>query len=365
MHTRIDDLIRFAFGHATGEDGGLLSFRRSVHPTGVPSQKKTLAKIRGSEILILGAMPEESQTRENYVHKHLFPASKIDHFEPPPLYSIDVETRLKAPSRRLAALALALVGFLTIAAPASLFAQDTARPTGPPKNPGIFPLSQVRRGLTGTAWTVFEGNTPEPMQVEILGILRGARGPGQDMILAQLRGAKPEYTGVVEGMSGSPVYVDGKLLGSISYRIGMFTKDPIAGITPIEQILEVRDLALHDGELREAAADSPDSEVASSDAPTAALSSLLSPDSTSAAKSAPGLTDPNTTFRPMETPIIMGGFSADAIRFWQEHTAGTSLENRRCRWYGRQFGTRSIDGRGSLFSRSRFGGQHAACARRP
>ncbi len=100
--------------------------------------------------------------------------------------------------------------------------------------------------MTGTAWTVFEGSTPEPMQVEILGVLRGARGPGQDMILAQLRGAKPEYTGVVEGMSGSPVYIDGKLLGSLSYRIGQFAKDPIAGITPIEQMLEVRDLPSHD-----------------------------------------------------------------------------------------------------------------------
>src|SRR5208283_4918383 len=95
-------------------------------------------------------------------------------------------------------------------------------------------------------WTVFEGSTPEPMQVEILGILRGARGPGQDLILARLHGDKPEYTGVVEGMSGSPVYIDGKLAGSLSYRIGQFTKEPIAGITPIEQMLEVRDIPVHD-----------------------------------------------------------------------------------------------------------------------
>ena len=82
------------------------------------------------------------------------------------------------------------------------------------------------------------------MQVEILGVLRGARGPGHDMILAQLHGAKPEYTGVVAGMSGSPVYIGDKLLGSLSYRIGQFSKDPIAGITPIEQMLEVRDLPM-------------------------------------------------------------------------------------------------------------------------
>ena len=99
---------------------------------------------------------------------------------------------------------------------------------------GFFPLSEVHRGLIGTAWTVFTGSKPEPMQVEILGVLRGARGPGHDMILAQLHGAKPEYTGVVAGMSGSPVYIGNKLLGSLSYRIGQFSKDPIAGITPIE-----------------------------------------------------------------------------------------------------------------------------------
>ena len=113
---------------------------------------------------------------------------------------------------------------------------------GPPASGEIFPLSQVHRGLMATAWTVFQGTKPEPMPVEILGILRGARGPGQDMILADLHGAKAEYTGVVEGMSGSPVYVGNRLLGSLSYRIGQFSKDPIAGITPIEQMLSLRNL---------------------------------------------------------------------------------------------------------------------------
>jgi hypothetical protein len=100
---------------------------------------------------------------------------------------------------------------------------------------------RVRRGLHGVAYTVFEGVTPEPMQVEILGVLKDAIGPGQDMILARLKGEKPEYTGVVAGMSGSPVYIDGRLVGAMSYRIGQFSKEPICGITPIEQMLEVRD----------------------------------------------------------------------------------------------------------------------------
>jgi hypothetical protein len=162
------------------------------------------------------------------------------------------------------------------------------------------------------------------MPVEIIGILRGARGPGQDMILAQLHGAKAEYTGVVEGMSGSPVYIDGKLLGSLSYRIGQFTKDPIAGITPIEQILEVRDLAAHENELREATTTAPNENSPAGESSAALLASLGAPGAASASGS-PMLPDTNTTFQPMDTPLVMSGFSADAIRFWQQHTAGTSL----------------------------------------
>lgn len=166
--------------------------------------------------------------------------------------------------------------------------------------------------MTGTAWTVFQGATPEPMQVEILGVLRGARGPGQDMILAQLHGAKPEYTGVVEGMSGSPVYIGNKLVGSLSYRIGQFTKDPITGITPIEQMLEVRDLPVRDqtaGEPQTALAAIP---------PAPGVSLSPSP--------ANALSTGNMTFQPIETPLVMSGFRPEAIRFWQQQTAGTTLE---------------------------------------
>ena len=117
-----------------------------------------------------------------------------------------------------------------------------AQSGAPPANAEPFPLADVHRGLRGTAWTVFEGTTPEPMDVEILGRLKDAIGPGQDMILARLHGTKPEFTGVVAGMSGSPVYIDGKLLGALAYRIGQFSKEPICGITPIASMLQVRDL---------------------------------------------------------------------------------------------------------------------------
>jgi SpoIVB peptidase S55 len=111
----------------------------------------------------------------------------------------------------------------------------------PPLDTRIFPLAEIKRGQRGVAYTVFEGVTPEPMEVEILGVLKDSIGPGQDMILARLHGTKPEYTGVVAGMSGSPVYIDGRLAGALSYRIGQFSKEPIAGITPIELMLAVRD----------------------------------------------------------------------------------------------------------------------------
>ncbi|MDE3187915.1 MAG: SpoIVB peptidase S55 [Acidobacteriota bacterium] len=198
-------------------------------------------------------------------------------------------------SSRAAALALALGALLS---PALLPAQNAAAPAAPPPSSGgFYPLSQVHRGLTGTAWTVFRGSRPEPMEVEILGVLRGARGPGHDMILAQLHGAKPEYTGVVAGMSGSPVYIGNKLLGSLSYRIGQFSKDPIAGITPIEQMLEVRDLPVDAAQSRTASAGDGD-----------------------------GLTAGGMTFQAMETPLVMSGFRPEAIRLWQKQVAGTGLE---------------------------------------
>jgi hypothetical protein len=165
--------------------------------------------------------------------------------------------------------------------------------------------------MTGTAWTIFQGTTPEPMQVEILGVLRGARGPGQDLILAKLHGAKPEYTGVVDGMSGSPVYIDGKLVGALSYRIGQFTKEPIAGITPIAQMIEVRDLSAPDLAVTPsfpAASHSEDAEMVGNNASPSPLS------------------DGKMIFQPMETPLVLSGFRPEAIRFWQQQTAGTALE---------------------------------------
>jgi len=117
----------------------------------------------------------------------------------------------------------------------SLPAQQDTAPTK------IMKVDDVRPGMKGVGYTVFQGTKPEPMGVEVLGVLRNLNGPKSDVVLVKLVGEKPEFTGVVAGMSGSPVYIDGKLLGAIAYRIGQFSKEPIAGVTPIEQMLEINE----------------------------------------------------------------------------------------------------------------------------
>ena len=200
-------------------------------------------------------------------------------------------------------------------------------PGPPPSGGGFFPLNEVHRGLTGTAWTVFTGSKPEPMEVEILGVLRGARGPGHDMILAQLHGAKPEYTGVVAGMSGSPVYIGNRLLGSLSFRVGEFSKDPIAGITPIEQMLEVRDLPIDAAQTASTALTGFSSRnPASFSNPSSSPASAGSSQSSIGRSQSEGGMNFQAPIQAMETPLVMSGFRPEAIRLWQQQMAGTGLE---------------------------------------
>src|SRR6476620_5001552 len=117
----------------------------------------------------------------------------------------------------------------------TLCASAAEKPTGQSAKIETIPVSQIHTGMRGVAYTVFQGVKPEPMDVEVLGVLHGMNGPKSNIILVRLHGQKVEYTGVVAGMSGSPVYLDGKLAGALSYRIGQFSKEPIAGITPIEE----------------------------------------------------------------------------------------------------------------------------------
>src|SRR5258706_268270 len=127
-------------------------------------------------------------------------------------------------ARILRALCLALtIAFLPVAA----LAQSNE----------ILPLDQVRAGMQGYAYTIFAGDQVEKFDLEVIGVMANFLGPRQSIILVQLKGPKVERTGVVAGMSGSPVYLDGKLAGALSLKLGTFTKDPIAGVTPIADVI--------------------------------------------------------------------------------------------------------------------------------
>src|SRR6202790_4696601 len=112
-----------------------------------------------------------------------------------------------------------------------------APPSRAQQSTEILPLAQVHAGMQGYAYTIFAGDQVEKFDLEVLGIMPNFLGPRQSIILVQLKGPKVEHTGVVAGMSGSPVYLEGKLAGALSLKLGIFTKEPIAGVTPIEDIL--------------------------------------------------------------------------------------------------------------------------------
>jgi hypothetical protein len=105
--------------------------------------------------------------------------------------------------------------------------------------PAIFPLSDIKPGMKGVAYTIFEGDEVEKIDLEIIGVLHNAVGPKLDVILVRLLGDKVQQTGVVAGMSGSPVYIDGKLVGALALKLGTFTREAIGGVTPIADMLEV------------------------------------------------------------------------------------------------------------------------------
>jgi hypothetical protein len=107
----------------------------------------------------------------------------------------------------------------------------------------FMPLDEIRPGMVGVGQTVFQGDTLEEFKVHILGVLRDVVGPRRSLILARLEGGPLAKTGVIAGMSGSPVYVDGRLIGAVSYALGQFATEPIAGITPIAEMTDAASLA--------------------------------------------------------------------------------------------------------------------------
>ncbi|HLJ47844.1 MAG TPA: hypothetical protein VKU01_17635 [Bryobacteraceae bacterium] len=193
----------------------------------------------------------------------------------------------------------------------SVFALS-AQPPAPvrPKigKPEIFKESDLRPGMKGYAWTVLAGMEPEPIPVEIVGILKNQWGPKQDIIIGKM-GGKAIRTNVAGGMSGSPVYIDGKLVGAVALRLSVFSPDAICGITPIELMLEVNDF----DKSRPTDARTPDRAPTSAAAaainlPGEMLSHVVS---AGASPSLPGMTQ---TMVPIETPLTFSGFNEGVLR---------------------------------------------------
>ncbi|MBV9483252.1 MAG: SpoIVB peptidase S55 [Acidobacteria bacterium] len=186
-------------------------------------------------------------------------------------------------------LALAVLTYLT---PISVRAVETAAAR-------TIAIDEIRAGMHGVAYTVFQGTQPEAMDVEVLGILRDVNGPKSDLILVRLHGKKIEYTGVVAGMSGSPVYLDGRLAGALSYRIGEFSKEPIAGVTPIGEMLEISALDRR-----------PESATTTAKAGLSGASKTSSPGEASTTK----IASYANLMKPIGAPLVFSGFRDETIQ---------------------------------------------------
>jgi hypothetical protein len=202
--------------------------------------------------------------------------------------------------------------------PLVTFAQksDSAPSVAAPNHPTI-PVSQIHAGMRGVAYTVFEGVKPESMDVEVLGVLHNVNGPKGDVILVRLHGQKVEYTGVVAGMSGSPVYLDGKLAGALAFRIGEFSKEPIAGVTPIADMLEINALDQSPAEDSVAVKPALNNVAGKTSTPgDSALPAVMQPDSMQSDSAAASVSGFANYLKPIETPLVFNGFSQEAIQLF-------------------------------------------------
>jgi len=194
-----------------------------------------------------------------------------------------------------------------------------------PKAPALFPLEDLRPGMKGTARTVFSGSEAEEFGVEILGVLPGFPGPRQSAIIARLTGANVEKTGVFAGMSGSPVYIDGKIVGAIAFSFP-FSKEPIAGITPIKQMIDLFNKGSENIKPKEPLAVS-FSQLASTDwkpnlpKPAVSSISLLAPVSAGS----PLMPLIGQQMTPIATPLVFSGISQESLSAFAPQLAASGL----------------------------------------
>jgi SpoIVB peptidase S55 len=180
-----------------------------------------------------------------------------------------------------------------------------------PKTTETIPVSQIHTGMRGVAYTVFEGTKPEAMDVEVLGVLKNMNGPKGDIILVRLHGPKVEYTGVVAGMSGSPVYLEGKLAGALAFRIGEFSKEPIAGVTPIADMLEINAFDKSPG--------------GSSSSASAASGNVATKTGGPGEPSNPPVQNYANYLKPIEAPLVFNGFSEETVKLFAPQFASAGI----------------------------------------
>ncbi len=174
----------------------------------------------------------------------------------------------------------------------------------------ILPLAEVKPGMEAVAWTAFTGEGAEPIPLEILGVMRNAWGPRQDIILAKM-GGKAARTNVAGGMSGSPVYYEGRLLGAVSLRFSTFSPDAIAGITPIELMLEINEY----DRSKPVQAALPAAAAAPDDAPELAQAVWAN----RGAESQQAADSPLGAMTPIETPLAFSGMHSGVIDLFSGH----------------------------------------------
>ncbi|HET6144885.1 MAG TPA: hypothetical protein VFE02_15340 [Candidatus Acidoferrales bacterium] len=180
-------------------------------------------------------------------------------------------------------------------------------------DPDVFPLSKVQPGMKGEAYTIFAGDQIEKFDLVVIGVMPNFLAPKESIILVQLLGPKVEHTGVVAGMSGSPVYFEGKLAGALSLKLGQFNKEPLAGITPIENIL-----SLPKGSPGVTHADG--SVPASQDPDKLEAKFEIPADWASRAGVSGG-----SFLTPIASPLVFSGFSAVAIRQFEHEFAAYGM----------------------------------------
>src|SRR6185369_3346539 len=217
-----------------------------------------------------------------------------------------------------------LAGLLLMASLSSVVsAQKTVNAV--PNGLQLFPLEDIRPGMKGTAKTVFSGTQPEEFGVEILGVLPGFPGPRQSAIIARLTGEKVERTGVFGGMSGSPVFIDGKLVGAIAFSFP-FSKEPIAGITPIKQMIDLFNKGSENIKPKEPRVVS-FSQLAGTDwkpnlpKPAVSSVSLLAPVSAGS----PLMPLIGQQMTPIATPLVFSGISQETLAAFAPQLAASGL----------------------------------------